>query len=302
MRIICITPFEKHDYLTDCIVQGLRELGHELINTDSGNGFRDTAGDDYILSQAKEADAVLAFWSKRQAPAPRFHLLDQIDGIPKAYIDGSEYNQVGHPRKPSTWLNHEMLGGKADFYFKRECLESDIVQGVMPLPFAARQSDFEIPIGTYPKHLDIMCAFGQTKMDPIRGQLQSRLAALGDHSRILASAVPNDQYKILTASSKICVNAHGGGEDCMRFWEIVAAGAVCFTQKFNIIMPHPYTDGWNMIEFESADEFIDKSQQFLQYPEMLERIALAGYEHTKKYHTTKARAQYIIDNMGLANV
>lgn len=301
MKLICITPFNKHDYLTDCVIQGLRELNVELVHTDAGNGFEGCYDDAYILEQSIDADGILAFWSKRQNPAPRFKFMDHIQGIPKAYIDGSEYNQAGHPRKPSTWLAHDMLAGRADYYFKRECMPADVTQGVLPLPFAARERDFRIPIGESPRKLDIFAAFGQTKMDPIREQLQSMMIEWTNGPKIEIGKFDNEQYQKFTASAKICVNAHGGGQDCMRFWEIMAAGAACFTQKFDIVMPHPYTDGWNMIEFSTVEEFKDKAKQFLECPEMLERIALAGYKHTKKYHTCKARAQYILENMGLIN-
>lgn len=304
MKIICITPFNKHDYLTDCVIQGLKELGHELINTDPGNGFTTQYRGQYVIDQAKDADAALAFWSKLQLPGPRYHLMDHMKNIPKAYIDGSEYNQIGHPRKPSTWLAHDMLTGRADYYFKRECMPADIAQGVLPLPFAARDRDFKIPIEANARTIDIFAAFGQTMMDPIRSKLQSMMIEWRHWAggpKIELGPVDNEKYQQLTASAKICVNAHGGGQDCMRFWEIMAAGAACFTQKFDIVMPHPYTDGWNMIEFSTVEEFKEKAKSFLQHPEMLERIALAGYKHTKKYHTCKARAQYILENMGLLN-
>lgn len=306
MKIICITPFNKHDYLADCVIQGLRQLDFdvELINTDPGNGFTTQYRGNTVIQEAVDADAVLAFWSKEQNPAPRYHLMDKIKNIPKAYIDGSEYNQVGNPNKHSTWLAHDMLEGRADYYFKRECMPADVELGIIPLPFAARPQDFTMPIGTNPRTLDIFAAFGQTKMDPIRGKLQHTLLEWRHWAggpKIEVGKFDNDKYKQFTASAKICVNAHGGGQDCMRFWEIMAGGAACFTQKFDIIMPNPYTDGWNMIEFTTAKEFKEKAEQFLKYPEMLERIAIAGHNHTKRYHTTKARAEYILDKMGLLN-
>ena len=49
----------------------------------------------------------------------------------------------------------------------------------------------------------------------------------------------------------------------MRFWEIMAAGAACFTQRFNIVMPNPFTDGVNMIDFKTVDEFKDKVKYYL---------------------------------------
>jgi hypothetical protein len=294
MKVICITPHQKEDYLASCIIEGLKKLNVEIIHTDAGNGLKGYTSDPEILQHAGSASAVLAIWSKKRNPGPRFHLLDMIGKqLPVAYIDGSEYNCAGYPGESHPWIHPGMLK-RCDYYFKRECMPADLQQGVLPLPFAARDKDFVYPIHTYPRDNDVFCAFGQNKMDPMRGRLE---IACKDNNW-MTGKFRNEDYVRFTYGSKIGVNAHGGGEDCMRFWEIIAAGAACFTQKLNIIMPHPFTDGVNMVEFKDEAEFVEKTKFYLENPDMLERIAAAGYNHLVKYHTTRERARYILETMG----
>jgi len=295
MKVMCITPFNKEDYLSMCVIEGLKKLNVEIVHTDAGNGLQACYSDEYVLEQSVDADAVFAIWSKCRTPGPRFHLLNMISkNIPVAYIDGSEYNCAGYNGEKHPWLHPGMLK-RADFYFKRECLPEDAVNNrILPLPFAARDRDFVYPINAFTRDNDVFCAFGQNGMDPIR----HRLEVMCKENNWLTGKFSNEEYIRHTYGSKIGVNAHGGGEDCMRFWEILAAGAACFTQKLNIRIPHPFEDGVNIVEFMTHDEFVDKVKFYLDRPEELKRIALAGYQHLVKYHTTRERARYILETMG----
>lgn len=299
-KVAAITPVGKHDYLTECIIEGLLENGCQIVHTDAGNGLKGRTDDGPFIDYARnQADIVLVFWSKKRDPGPRRHLLKHIDRPEvTGYVDGSEYNCTGYKRESRPWLDPEMAG-YCGFYFKRECRPQDLDSAVIPLPFACRKSDFSVrPLGGGRPN-DIFVAFGQNKTDSIRAKLEEmcrHLQMFGEKIKI--GPVEPAEYRRLTYGSKICVNAHGGGEDCMRFWEILASGSACFSQRFNIVMPNPFTDGKDVVFFDTVDEFRTKAYEYLADIPRLADLALSGYRHARDWHSTKARARYLLEAMG----
>ena len=296
MKVVAITPNGKQDYLAECIIEGLKELNVDILHTDAGNGLKGTNSDEYVVSHGQDADCILAFWSKSRAPAPRYHLMDQLSNLPVAYIDGSEYNYTGYVKESHPWLWPMMLD-RADFYFKRECRPQDLDKSVLPLPFATRVQD-QIADDTF-KDIDIFCAFGQNHMDPIRAELETFCNKWANQGmNIKVGPCPAKEYQELTKRSRICVNAHGGGQDCMRFWEILGGGSSVFTQKLTIVVPMPFQHQKNIIEFTNLNEFHEHVSYYLTHPDALSELTRMGYQHMLKYHTTRARAQYMLGAMG----
>lgn len=308
LRISAIVPAGKHDYLTSCILEGLMQLGCTLTVSDDYERYVGSTEDGFIRSAAEKADAILAFWSKKRDPGPKYHLLEAIGRADDtAYIDGSEYNCTGHKNIKAPWLHEDMLAGRAHYYFKRECRPADIPQGVKPLPFAVRRQDMKPPFYTAirnnPETLDIFAAFGQVKTHPIRKDLTDYLQRMADRVpyRIVAGQCDPQQYREFTWATKLCVNAHGGGEDCMRFWEIMGANSVCVSQRFSIVMPDRYVPGFHYLDFDDMTEFKDKVQWAMNNPFYLAEMKERAFIHTRKHHTTQARARYLLKNMGFTD-
>jgi spore maturation protein CgeB len=95
------------------------------------------------------------------------------------------------------------------------------------------------------------------------------------------------------------VDAWGGGDCNARFWEIVANKSCIIYQKHNIIIPYPYKDLFNCIEFKTVKEFEEKIVYVLNNKKLLEEITNNCYEHSMKYHTSYHRAKYMLEKMGL---
>ena len=64
MKVIAITPFRKMDYLTSLLIEGLDEMGIEIIASDGGNGVKRVYSDSEIISHSKSADYILVFWGR----------------------------------------------------------------------------------------------------------------------------------------------------------------------------------------------------------------------------------------------
>jgi hypothetical protein len=56
MIISAITPCQKHDYLTETILQGLEELGHKVCVSDVGNSIYQAYSENEFIDIANQSD------------------------------------------------------------------------------------------------------------------------------------------------------------------------------------------------------------------------------------------------------
>jgi SAM-dependent methyltransferase len=96
------------------------------------------------------------------------------------------------------------------------------------------------------------------------------------------------------------VNVVGAGYDCTRYWEILAAGAMLFTQELDIVIPNGFTDGVDCVLFRSLDDFDEKIIYYLNHEELSKSIASRGYQRLLTYHITLARTEYILRKVALS--
>ena len=98
MKIIAITPNFKFDAVAPLVLEGLYDLGHDVLCTDHGNGARIVLSDEEIINHSKDADYVFVLWGKiRGNRPPKYYLLDRINRPEvTAYVDGSEWTCTGY--------------------------------------------------------------------------------------------------------------------------------------------------------------------------------------------------------------
>jgi len=91
-----------------------------------------------------------------------------------------------------------------------------------------------------------------------------------------------------------------GGDS--RMYDAMTSGALVFSAKTCIPMPNQFEHGKHgfWFDFRDASEIekaIDIASYYVKRQNQEERktIAMAGYEHAKKYHSSKARAKYIME-------
>jgi len=314
MKIIAITPNKKYDYLANATIEGLKENSITIIASDEGNGISqdDVYSDDEIVEHSKDADFIFAIWGKATNERPaKYYLLEKINRPDKTvFIDGAEWTFDGQPRPKSThakeakenplrrrgepWIWKEM-NEYCKWHFKRECYQQDIEQfHCIPYPFASLKSYFLNPNPIKNREVDALCSFGHNTTG-LREDVEKYFQTNYIHDLVFIGMYPRDKYLYLMSKSKIVIDAWGGGDCNARRWEGHANGAVMMIQKYNIIIPYPYVDGKNIIEYSTMDEFHDKFNFYMTHKERLPEMAKESYEHTVKFHTSKERIKYVLD-------
>lgn len=292
MKIVCITPQLKTDYLATSIIEGLKLNGHNLYCTSLGNGVDKTYTEQEIFKHALDADYIFVIWGKNTPFKYYNYFLDGINQPHKCvYIDGSEYSYTGRP-DCKIWLNYEMIK-KCKWYFKRECREEDENIGIIPLPFASDVSYFKTNEFKN-KTIDILCAWG--------GNLTT---GLRKKSLDLCNSLKYKGYNIVTDNQKnyfdsiskswIVIDAYGGGQCNARLWQICANYSLPCVQKWTIKYPNPFTHGENILEYENIDQLYDILKKYLTDKDSLKTMIINCFNHTKSYHTSQKRVEYIFD-------
>jgi len=64
-----------------------------------------------------------------------------------------------------------------------------------------------------------------------------------------------------------------------------------------LLHSNDFIDGENIVKYKSVNEFEYKIREYLNDKDECIRIGKNGYEHTKKYHTGRARVEYMLKVM-----
>lgn len=292
MRIVYINS-PIYDYLTATLIEGLQELGHQVLcSEDSNYGTRTDERE--LVAAAETADLIIVGSNQ----GVRTQLLNGNRNPRKIYVDGADHPLISAPEE----FNFELV-------FKRELLTTyrDAERlGILPLPFGGEQRYGR----TAPEsERSVKAAFlASLHTNPMRFGLHQRLVNLKDPSvlsgttgeraydpgKSKARPVETPKYRELLRQSRIGISAAGAGWDCARYWEILAAGAMLFTQALDIVIPNPFTDGVNCVTFSNFAEFEERLAHYMSRPELCLEIAARGQAHYLEHHTTRARAQYLL--------
>lgn len=84
-----------------------------------------------------------------------------------------------------------------------------------------------------------------------------------------------------------------------RTWEALGSGVVLFTNKIEAEGQQPYIDGVHYVKIDLDDmpKAINRAKALLMDEEELKKIAEAGFEFSMKYHSCKARINYVIEEI-----
>ena len=309
MKIVAITPNGKMDTLAIFIIDGLYDIGVDVIATDFGNNVKKVYTDDEIIEHSKDADYIFAFAGKHGyngVPSPKFYLLDKINRPEiTAYIDGSEYNWTSFPKINEPRIN-EKLYEKCKWYFKRAVHEDDLKRSkIIPCYIGARNSYFNNndEFSNMKKEYDFYCSFGGNAGHVDTGLRQpvysycNELDNTGFFNSVVGKWLDSENYFEIIKKSYIGISAWGAENCCRRMWEILSNKTCCFVQKPFIIYPHKFVDGESCVYYETIDEFREKLDYYLQDKEECIRIGNNGYEHILKYHTSSKRVNYMLKVM-----
>jgi len=274
-------------------MEGLQELGHEIISSENSNYTKKTP-EGKLRKTAENADLIIVGANQRV----RTWLVEDIENTNKIFIDCND--QQGFNVYP-----HILF--KA--VFKRELnqkWQNTTNEPIFPLPFAAEKRYFCNNQAL--RNIKLLFA-ANMDANTMRYSIYQRLknknnpdffiGTTGETAylkkKCLGTPIETPKYRTLLSKTQIGINIAGAGYDCARYWEILAAGALLMTQELDITIPHPFTDELNCIIFKSLDDFDMKLEQLLEKESMIKEISEAGYQHLLRYHTTAERATYLLD-------
>lgn len=296
MKIVCITPNLKHDYLASSIIEGLRLLNHELYCTDIGNGITESYSDQEIVHHAKDADYIFVLWGKVNTNnPPKYYLLDLINRKDRTvYIDGSEFTYTGH-RGSDPWLNPIMLL-KCKWYFKRECTSLDKEQGIIPLPFVAVSDYFKTNKFNDDKKIDILCAWGGNLTNGLRRDCVRVSSEFKKQGYNVVTDYQSDYFKCVS-DSWIVLDSYGGGQCNARLWQIAANYSLPCIQKWTIECPSSFVNGVDILEYDNVIQLYDILAKYLSDKQSIKDMTLKCFEKVSTYHTPIVRVNYIFNKI-----
>ena len=331
MKVIVITPNRKFDAVAPVIIEGLYDIGCDVIATDYGNSVKKVYSDEDVILHSRDADYIFVIWGKvRGNRPPKYYLLEKINRPEiTAYIDGSEWTCTGYCEtdeivaapwlggkminrqifdskfntkkcKGSPWINQKMFD-YCKWYFKRECYLEDQHDGIIPFNVGCLKKyfgNFEVD-----KDIDILFSFGHL-MTGLRYETFQICKKLKDegYNVVFAEGLEYNEYLKAISRSYIGISAWGAGNSCMRMWETVANKTCCFVQKTEIEFPNSLKDGIHCVEYSSPDEFEKKIRFYLKRKDLCVKIGKKGFDHALKYHVGKPKVEYMLSYMKVREV
>ncbi len=117
---------------------------------------------------------------------------------------------------------------------------------------------------------------------------------------IMDTFIRKNEYFKKMAQSRICVNLRGAAEcgKALRFYEIPYVGSYMLSQRDTARQVHPFLErvGKNLGHCNYFNTEVDLDRKIygmLQLPDIREMIARNGHEHAMKFHTARARVDYM---------
>lgn len=246
---------------------------------------------------------------------------------PQVFLDGGDLSEIGADVPE---IFNKVNGQKPyDIVFKRELPKKDEARKhIYPLPFCAQ---IELLQPSKENERTRTWHFSLRPSSSLRKELGQRIKESGtpfhgdgltpkkvlwsiwataSHSFCKTLNLPytpaylnilNKRYQITGQDyidtlyrSQIAVSVGGRGFDTLRYWEIPACGAMLISQKPTIQIHNNFEEGKNAVFFESVDEFFEKPNYYSTHEYKQKSIAEAGRKHLLSHHTTKHRANYLL--------
>ena len=276
--------------------------------------------DGEIIEHSKDADYIFVFWNRFEKstdtdPGGRMYLVDMINQPDKTVvIDGSEWSYSGNKTsvnsgwknwkdsrnyiKGSPWI-WQYMRDRSKWYFKRETFPEDVDEhNIIPCPYPFRVEDRQEQFMNLDKDVDISCVFGQMNTG-LRAEVNNSCLNLRNKFPSMSIYVgpvrPRIKCLELISKSKLHIDAWGGGMCTVRRIESVMNETAIIGQKWEIIAPNDFTDGENIINWETIEEFEEKVNYYFNNLDKVIEIGKNSYKHALKYHTTEKRLKYIFD-------
>ncbi len=327
MKILYLTD-PVPDYLADSIYYGLcRFLGPErVIDYPSKAAYHDATAREWFLPQipgnarceaeildllaAREIDLLVLSSPRRGGTTTLGTLAGRIALPPAVLIDGEDDCRVRRDlfrrwgfglyfkrefrlawSKRGTWARLRSFG-----------LDGELFRRTRPLSFSI-SLEATLPGMELPRDIEVFFAARASqqhrrKADAIlRGIPGLRYVGgvFGDDAELPFPRGEGGYYRALR-QAKIGVSVRGGGFDTLRYWEIVACGALLVSEEPDIVIPDNFEQGRHAVfcrrDLGDLGELV---RYYASHDEERQAIAAEGHAHLLKHHTSERRAEYFLE-------
>lgn len=104
------------------------------------------------------------------------------------------------------------------------------------------------------------------------------------------------EYYALLGRSKMALSVRGGGFDTLRYWEIVASGALLLSEQPDIEIPNNFVHGKHALFFRpDLSDLVDLVRTYASDAQACAAMAAAGHKYLLQHHTCERRAEYFLD-------
>lgn len=259
-------------------------------------------------SDFKQIDLVFVGSSKPEAFHTYLEIVDKIPAnVPVVFIDGGDREEIGMDLHVygEEGLYEKALSKRAfDYIFKREYFaDKTYAPNVAPLPMSFNLDRH--PRLPYGYKYDV--SFWAVESHPLRTEVLKRLENRYDcrqngttrNQKFSQYKRKGSFYLQELSSCKITINVRGGGWDTMRYWEVPAVGGFMLSQKPGIVIPNNFEHEKETVFFQDdLSDLTDLCDYYLKNDVKRERIANAGLQKVREFHTDEKRVAYILNTLG----
>lgn len=281
-----------YDYLEASLVEGFTNLGYQVEGLSSAN----------YVSIVKTVEEITPTFEFIFVNSKSLSLL----GPNQAWAKGATIIFVDGSDDPFVYRRGLL---ECDLYLKRELLKFPLrPKSLKPISFGIENRYYEaMPnrlLAWMDRHTDIFCAVspGTNRSRPkflealYRFSQERGLVVFGDQTGERAydgkSPLPmaTPKYHLGLAGSKVGVSLWGAGQDCARFWETLASGALLISEKVTVVRNAHPVGGKEALYFENREQLDAALRWAFDNPIEAAAMAQAGYEWGLKF----GRTQYLV--------
>lgn len=195
------------------------------------------------------------------------------------------------------YQTNKLLEHRVMAYFMKEKMYAD--ESVLPLQFSLPEE--ELLTRSIKKEFSFSFIARITQVSyEFRNALVEVLKGIGDSQSFIhwdTEPLTRQTFLDVTQKSFVSISALGERFDCPRFYEIPANYSLCLSNRLLIDCWKPFVHEQNVLFFNSVNDIEDLLYTYLKNPEKCDKMARAGHNHLKRFHTTRRRAQYIMDSL-----
>lgn len=287
-----------YDFQQATLVEGALDSGIQVTGSTESNYCRNVRE---ILDWSELRAYTHVFYCERTITS-----IMRLHGTPDhpslIYVDGADVSEINLP--PHSLRSYIFKRELSNVIAKR-CtkikglgfgIENRYVQEFLPFQHRKYLISCMLRLDTNPFRIVLNKSVNKLKSNYA---LRIFSESTGEISYSATSPNPKETpiYTQTLHNSCISVSCHGAGEDTGRFWEILGAGCLLFSQRLHIATPDLPRDGEHCIYFDDEKDFLDKARYYIDHMSEAEEIAAAGHQYAQKTASTRARFQHIMNTI-----